>query len=247
MAVDARSRWGLPDWTAGCLYPEPDETTDDVWRWEFLRRHPDYRNAWSTWSAVKIEQEGQLEFAPADDDYHAVQTRFGVRAIIDPTRSLTDDVLKSHCVFLGAYGGVSWSYLHGWLMPPQFFVRESGHLMLQPEPGRRRDFDSEGAGLFDFRFDLSRPIEPQLNLARRELAEWQERFFGRKNSPRPRRDNWPLFLRALDARDCLATYAEIASIFWPDMWKVEGSARKTEQSARDTHAQAVRLRDNFPV
>jgi len=43
-AQEVQARWGLPDWTRPDSYPQ--HTTDAVWRWEFLRRHPVYRQRW---------------------------------------------------------------------------------------------------------------------------------------------------------------------------------------------------------
>ena len=43
-AQEVQARWGLPDWTRPDSYPQ--HTTDAVWRWEFLRRRPVYRQRW---------------------------------------------------------------------------------------------------------------------------------------------------------------------------------------------------------
>ena len=100
--------------------------------------------------------------------------------------------------------------------------------------------DRGGGGRFaDYRFDLSRVLKPQFERARRHLLAVQQEVHGPKHTPKPRKDNWRLFLRAIDARDCGATYAQMARAFWPQQ-------EKTEQSARDIFCAAVRLRENFP-
>lgn len=41
----SRLNWGVPDWRSGAGYPAPDAPIR-VWRWQFLRRRPDYREDW---------------------------------------------------------------------------------------------------------------------------------------------------------------------------------------------------------
>jgi hypothetical protein len=105
---------------------------------------------------------------------------------------------------------------------------------------RRREEYQREAGLRQVTFDLSRPLAEQLVLAEELLSGWQREYHGRKNARKPHLDNWPLFLRAIDARDAGATYAAMVKAFWPGQ-------DKSPQSARDTHKAACQLRDNFPI
>lgn len=78
-----QARWGLPDWTDASAYPQ--EATDHVWRWEFLRRRHDYRDAWDRWQDDVIEQGGFL--TALTDDLDQTILEFGVAVIHDPRRS----------------------------------------------------------------------------------------------------------------------------------------------------------------
>jgi hypothetical protein len=91
-------------------------------------------------------------------------------------------------------------------------------------------------------FDLQRPLAPQLEAARDYLGQIQNQLYGTPVSPKNRFENWPLFLRTLDARECGATFEAIAQTLWP-------GSNKTLQSARDLHsaAQAVQQRAPFFV
>ena len=54
--------WGVPDWRDAEAYIPPDERKDDLeyWRWEFFRRRPDYRKAWTCNDADGMKALGYL-------------------------------------------------------------------------------------------------------------------------------------------------------------------------------------------
>jgi hypothetical protein len=80
------------------------------------------------------------------------------------------------------------------------------------------------------------------------LREMQAETYGAKKSTRrPRYQNWPLYLRALDAHDADASLPRMASVFWPEDYNSGGKREKTHQSARDVLEAAIEVRDNFPV
>ena len=45
--TDDQVDWGVPDWRDAKAYPGWDEIGILGWRWEFLRRNPEYRRDWS--------------------------------------------------------------------------------------------------------------------------------------------------------------------------------------------------------
>jgi hypothetical protein len=67
----------------------------------------------------------------------------------------------------------------------------------------------------------------------------QEEQFGKQVPRRPRKGNWPLYLRILDARECGASWQIIGATLWP------GSKSNVKDKARHTHELAVAVRDNF--
>src|SRR6516165_10294572 len=97
MNTASSARWGIPDWTNPKFYP--NEATDRVWRWEFLRRRPDYREAWVSLSAKanRIVERGGVRYAMGDPD--ELRLRFGVSVVHDPTRPMSDQELLFGGVF----------------------------------------------------------------------------------------------------------------------------------------------------
>jgi hypothetical protein len=104
----------------------------------------------------------------------------------------------------------------------------------------------EEAGLHSITFYLKEPLKPQLARAGDYLNVVQAELYGRQNTQRPREDRFPQFLRALDARDAGATYAQMRAVFWPDE-QYSADDLKDETHARELVRSAVRVRDNFPI
>ena len=50
-----QNEWGVPDWRDDKAYPKLGDFSDRLWRWEFIRRMPDYRDAWDKASKVEYE------------------------------------------------------------------------------------------------------------------------------------------------------------------------------------------------
>ena len=98
------------------------------------------------------------------------------------------------------------------------------------------------SGLALFRFDLTQALRPQIKKAEVALKTLQKERFGTKNTPKPKRGNWPLYLRALDARDAGATYELMFKTFWPNDF-----GNKTPTSAYDIYQAAIKLRNIFPL
>lgn len=52
-----RKKWGIPDWRNAQSYPR--KLSDQLWRWEFLRRREDYRDDWELHSSRNKEWYGK--------------------------------------------------------------------------------------------------------------------------------------------------------------------------------------------
>ena len=89
-------------------------------------------------------------------------------------------------------------------------------------------------------FNLSKPLEDQIQTTALMLKELQEDLTGKSVVWRPHEADWPLCLRALDARDARAKLKDIAAAFWPGQ-------HKPPSRAAEKYEQAVKLRDNFPM
>lgn len=252
--------WGVPDWKDARAYPAPDALTTCEWRWQFTRRRPDYRDLWLKWSPLNEAQilehkeeyetlaarSGQtidifLDSAPTDD-HHSVRLKYHMSALRNPAKEF------SHWQLMGGSfppNHAHYPNTHSAMMLARTLIEKfPGYIDDEIELRKRSDELLKAEGVIYYSFDLSQPLEPQFQKARDHLASVQQERNGRQNIRRPRRDNWPLYLRALDARDSEATFAEMAEAFWPDDYAY---GVKTLQSARDTYDAACQVRDNFPL
>jgi hypothetical protein len=207
---------GLPDWRIRTEYPDPDSTTVREWWWEFTRRRPDYRQAWV--DAAPNNKWGYRCAADVD----AWRLKFEMSVIYDPSQSFTDWELMQMRYPANA----------GW--QPSALDPKA----LNMHNSRKR---AEAAhGLYRYSFDLTRPLSPQIERAKRQMALIQAELYPSVTSRRLLKKLWPDYLRALDARDNGATYAEIAAELNP-------LDAESEFWARDRCEAAIRLRDNFPI
>lgn len=213
-----RTRWGIPDWTRSEDYPNPVQTSDLQWRWEFQRRHPDYRQKWETVSSDPKNQPIANYFGNRtvlDPISKQVQV---MKVLIDPACSMTEDAVQT-----------------GHTLGTMFC--DHGFIVTYDHPELR--YCSKA--LVDYRFSLAEPLRPQIEKAESVLREAQEKHCGTKNTTRPSRELWPLYLRVLDARECGISWKSIGHVFWP------GDKGSVKDKARRTHEQAMAVRDNFPI
>ena len=97
--------------------------------------------------------------------------------------------------------------------------------------------EEEPDGFLRFDFDLSQPIEPQIEIARKALLDFQKDRFGKTVQRRRRPDKWLTYLRVLDARE--------DGVSWADIAKILKHTDSKAHSARDTHRSAMGLCFNF--
>jgi Family of unknown function (DUF6499) len=219
---------GVPDWRDASAYPTTDEFSLDEWHWEFLRRNHDYRRDY---------------FRPRDSfgedgRYRYFKLKYKIVELADPRRSVRD-MLNPEPSNEPEDGNALPT-----LFAPDFAVRfmdqnistcYSTKLEIQ-----RLLEDAEIHHLF-LRINLRRPLDPQFRILK-QLAKTAQRWDwnqGRLNIRRPHRRNWPLYLRALDARDAGASYMTIAR-------ELPTHRNQSEQAARDVVKQAEALRNYWP-
>lgn len=222
------SGWGVPDWRNADAYPKPDELSDRLWRWQFIRRMPDYREAWER--ASKVEYEVLL------DQVAKGLAKFGVLSPDNPYFVVTSTTVYNNP---SKYGGLIKYNLETFFNPrvavpriiwqdgPQYFdLRRtafnderagSGAVGPKPEPRLVRESIIE-PGWTDVKFNLNEPLDQQFGRAATLLKELQERYLQEigtaeqvrvKAARRKRKNIWPQYLRVLDARDSGTSYEEI--------------------------------------
>jgi hypothetical protein len=209
---------GIPDWRDPTAYPNPDDLSIFDWRWEFLRRNPDYREAYNR-PETAFEDESKSRF---------FERAYLLRTPVDPRLPVKKYIETISGIFHSGYfdnfvgsGNLSSKYAH---------KSEINRILCH----------SSDHDIF-FRCDPLKPLEVQFE-AFLKIASASQRSLKKKLlRPRMRKDRWPLYLRVLDALDCQATYSEIAQVCLPHQEQF-GAAR----AAYDLAKQARKLRDDWP-
>jgi hypothetical protein len=207
---------GCPDWRDESSYP--GELEKWQWRWEFLRRAPEYRDAWERATVTDSETENYYPHGvriPTDDDRDMVVMEWELytdfQELIDPRHTpeelgfnifsktnLTgfldyamglDDGLNEHVISTASE-----------IRLLRRFVRKVRAIAELEKEGR----------LKLIAFDLARPLPDQLKEAKSTLAKAQRE---KVNNMKQRREKWVRHLRVVDASDQGATYSEIYEHF----------------------------------
>ena len=211
--------WGVPDWSQGKSYPAPDELPDDLWRWEFLRRNPEYRDdweiyAWETYATLTgfpYDQSPDAVLTPNNEEFVAdiphSERRYGLKMCPNPRnpRPNVGNLVFENCnVVLKEGEGPRWL-----------------------EGGWRQDV-SVPEGFVLVQFDLATPWSKQEAAAKYQFESLQRARGYTPKSERPKRTrmNWPIYLRLLDARDQGASWREIAATIWPNQQKDSANISK---------------------
>lgn len=199
---DFKNALGVPNWTEANAYPIESTLTELQWRWQFLRRRPDYRKAW-----VDHYDEVQKIF----DDLDA-QNCLGQGATREFYRSVgtaSKDVCKPFGVSCIAAPWSQdpapnlWRKTFGWSV-----CTVSPKVQIQSIVDQHDEWEADGIILLAF--DLNRPFDEQIKTVRAHFQVAQaERQGAYAKATRQHRLKWPIYLRAIDARDQGATYADI--------------------------------------
>jgi len=212
-------RWGVPDWRDEAAYPGPEAPMHE-WRWQFLRRRPDYRQFWLDHARQDFERA--VRFAEMmreeDPDYPHPEWRCG------------------WMVNASFFGGVSKTLDPAWPhYQPGIFEPRGGDLSAV----WRAEYDDHqaalDAGRMTVEFDLNSPIAEQIRRAEKMLRTDQLVRHGELlKSPRHHTTKWSSYLRVIDARDDKQTWATIAN-------EILRYTRKEPQAARQVWEQVQEL------
>jgi len=221
----ARERWNVPDWKDESAYPRSDELSDQLWRWEFIRRMPDYRATWAKAAERECEILREIasksnrdfsQFLSPDSVYFTV-----TRAVYEFPEEF-NDVLKyrSH-----PFPNPRLSYqqlvrdgLQGGLVGFGYLDEEGGTLAANPKPVDMDISTILFANRVLIQFDLMEPGRPQFERARARFERLQADYVKKQNYSdrleaklrgRRRKHMWPRHLRVLDARDEGVSYEKI--------------------------------------
>ena len=220
MTNDAANEWGVPDWIDRALYQrDTKELSLDMWRWEFLRRDNNYRRSWNR--KGKNEETNAVNAGAFDLPY-----------FINPSLKALE--LKDALRFVRTDEGTQLHDIRCSII--KFFSKEKGHAL------DNEFFTSHFRSLFSdpekavFAFDLTKPLEPQVERASIALDALQLDYrdsiakqLRKKKMPRrgsadeipevwlrqipPNLDH----LRILDARAKKVPFAEIGRVIFNDV------------------------------
>ncbi len=216
------------DWKDPQAYAFCEKLTSAQWAWEFLRRNPEYqhqwRQFWHTWQQLE-EQYGK----PPNRDFCAWKNdpRAWVPAAqcADGECRVDQDKVLIECAL-----GARWGFYKFPPDPEDDDPVGAGRLVWRPQSeaalprtgSGRADCDAElELGLC---FDLSMPLKPQLEQARRQL-QMEAALRRREGRLRPKRvavlaPHWTRLLRLLDARQSGAVNQELMELESPQQrWR----------------------------
>lgn len=233
-AIEFQNEWGVPDWRDERQYPAPGDLKPELWRWQFIRRMKDYREAWDSAAPIEYEmlanQDGshthrmpatarwfQLEFIPYGD----INTFWGLFQYL--LVRYPNPRVNFPQVIKGVRSGLRFHDLQLEYTGYQKFVREDGRVtevhprtVHEAKLAQRQEW---GIPLTITRtFDLTRPLGPQLDRAASALKHLQQDRAQRygflpelaaQEKSRVRNEKWLLYLRVLDARAEAVTFEEI--------------------------------------
>jgi hypothetical protein len=239
--MSTATEWGVPDWRDETAYPRPDQISDKLWRWEFIRRMQDYRKAWDIASKAEYEilcrmaekrQGDKARIRRPDDLYFSVS----LEAFSSPEKY--HDLIKYEIqpfpnprIRIPRVFEEGPSIIH-------FSDEDGGYFALKPSDKHRVERVSIRAGWTMIQFDLTEPIDKQLHRASNRLRQIQSDFadeigfaakLKQKAARRQRKDMWPLYLRVLDARNQDVAYETIGRT----LRKLESNVDKMSRADAD--------------
>ncbi|MGQ5702178.1 hypothetical protein ACUJ46_09030 [Sandaracinobacteroides sp. A072] len=229
------NEWGTPDWRDAAAYGDVKRWRFDRWRWEFYRRRDDLR----AYFDAHVEETLQRRQRYAGKDGFTV-------AHLRPNEPgfTLDAALEA-----GAQFGYSS------LPNPRIGAQPMHLIKTHQHDGVRYDLGGVPFPLAPHEepltFDLDRPIEPQLAHAREVLLSAQYALHGKPLQKRRRPKKWLGYLRALDAREAGASWAEITGAFYAEKLLDRhkdpsgGYCAPPPQAARDMWLAADALRFKF--
>jgi hypothetical protein len=221
--MKAEGDWGCPDWQNRDAYPKNGKALKRwQWRWEFLRRTPDYRELWEERSQPDSIRYVTKLNVRIDNWVHQL---YNLDILIDPANSLSDFEESPFIYKVGdSFRLPSRQSLKG-----EWFEQ---HGVDTADPEAKLDFliyylelvgllesskPTDPGDLFKFfRIDLLHPINDQFKYLKsfKESQEKEEKLSEKENDldskdiqfpkrlhfKKESRTKWPFYLRLIDAR-----------------------------------------------
>jgi hypothetical protein len=200
----------LPNWQNPRKYPDPAKASRLDWAWQFLRRNPDYQRMWSTLIAPNYNP------VHVDRSLERVNSR-----ISDRVRRYLKDYMGHYPlhVFQQRFGIVTVPLNPAEPKPKIHFAAQYVRYSRKPlnRPGSISTTPQDDEVLIWF--DLKWPIEAQLKKSKALLTKQiKERpLSGVPFKFRYRPDQYPKYLRLLDAKESSASDRIVAAALYPHL------------------------------
>lgn len=232
----------MPNWKNEAEYSFTENLSAEGWAWEFLRRNPNYRDAYIEVNAILSRYE----------DEHGSDRKSWPREepafVFSPPKAPQEDI-PAWRIRCGLEGDqlpkivpVDQYHAHEWglrnrmfnpehgveqgvrFLPPSEYPRllrtweevEVYRELVETDEGAEVDKVIDDKALVAF--DLTLPFKKQIARARGLLKKWQDalKTEGRLKTEFPKnyKDKWRVYLRALDAHASGASKTEIAGTLW---------------------------------
>lgn len=185
------SAYPIKDFRDATSYPVWEGIS--AWRWEFLRRNPEYQ------SLFEAHKDDEIPPSKCWD--------FGVRALYNPMhdRAFIGLVPPGFIIELPNF-----EWVEKWKKDPDYSAERALQIVL----GTLTRLQFHGDALATINCAL--PIEPQLDTIRESVAQKNRRDNRAPPLRNDRRGEWPFYLRILDGLAAGATHDEIAAALYPD-------------------------------
>jgi len=245
MANSYPNEWHVPDWRDRPTYEGLASLTDTLWRWQFLRRHAEYRQDWKIHAQGTYERElscygGNVErVLPLDHPDFKADI---VYLAVNHTRALEEVInFNEACERLDRYGLRGCGMPAPWIdRPSKIFFDETDGAVLEGT-GDKIGPLRVSLGQAMYMFDLKKPIAQQIKKAAKKLIGIQRFRMRKKVDQRLHRELWPDYLRILDARAEGITFSKMGQT----ILRVKDYDAAASR-AKKAHDIAAHLAFNFP-
>lgn len=180
-----------PNWRDAREYPVT--LSEAGWRWEFIRRCPEYQDDFSRYRST--ERAKDFAHLPCPDGVASWEEHFASVAHMPGAL----EKYGMHCLVDPAHREP----------PIGPFPRQYPLGVSFASEAKRSEMQSDG--LFLMAFNLKLPLAPQIEKARTFLERVQQES-GKPQERRGQRKKWSRYLRILDAKAAGATALEIARV-----------------------------------
>ncbi|WP_339487832.1 hypothetical protein [Pseudomonas sp. EL_65y_Pfl2_R95] len=184
------SAYSIKDYRNPLQYPAREGI--NAWRWEFLRRNPEYQRLY--------EAHKDCVTPPSE------VSSFGVRNLYDPR---FDDAYQGFLAPSHILELPNFAWVEKWKLVPGYTTERGMHMLLRALTELQLQGDTLAV------INRALPLEPQLDAIRESVAQKNKQENNRPPLGNDRRGEWTFYLRVLDGFADGASYDELAAALYP--------------------------------